>query len=160
MPVSTPTASPNCSISPPKPEISYQSNANIASSNTMPPIAAPISPVLSLLSSIDSSSGGWSNLAIRTGPYLAVGGGLQRVAEEHRDGHRADATGDGRDGTCPRRGRLEVDVADKPVVGAVHADVDHRRALLDHLARDQARPAHRRDQHVRAAANGGEVTRA
>ena len=33
---------------------------------------------------------------------------------------------------------------DEAVVGAVHADVDHGRARLDHVARDQARPARRR----------------
>ena len=52
---------------------------------------------------------------------------------------------------------VEVDVADEPVVGAVGADVDHRRARLHHLGADQARRADRGDEDVGARADRGEV---
>src|SRR5262249_5443283 len=82
-----------------------------------------------------------------TGRRLALGGyagcrllearGLQRVHQEHGDRHRADTARHGR----YRRGLVlhgvEVDVADKAVVGAVNPDVDHDRALADVLGADQ-----------------------
>ena len=55
---------------------------------------------------------------------------------------------------------VEVDVADQPVVGAVDADVDHRRALLDPVALHHPRAPDRGDEHVGAAAHVGQVARA
>ena len=49
--------------------------------------------------------------------------------------------------------RVEVDVADEAVVGAVDADVDHGRARLDPVALDHPRAADRGDEHVGAAAD-------
>ena len=67
--------------------------------------------------------------------------------------------GTGRDRAGHLGHRLEVDVADQAVVGAVRADVDHRRARLHHLGGHQARRADGRDQDVGARADRGEVAR-
>ena len=93
------------------------------------------------------------------GPRHALGlGGLERVAEQHRDRHRPDATrhrGD-QPGDLGRRG--ELDVADQAGVGAVDADVDHGRARLDPAALDHLRAPDGGDQHVGAAAHRVQVT--
>ena len=86
---------------------------------------------------------------------------LERVAQQHRDRHRADAAGHRRD--QPRRARPRASKStspSRPCVGAVDADVDHHRALLDPVALDEAGPADGGDQHVGAAADLGEVARA
>ena len=48
----------------------------------------------------------------------------------------------------------------EPVVGAVHADVDHRGARLDPVGADQPRHADGGDQHVGARADRRQVARA
>ena len=75
----------------------------------------------------------------------AVAGRLDRVPQEHRDRHRPDAARDGRHQRRPL-GRVGIDVAAQAGLGAVHADVDHARAGLDHVGRDDsglARPRRR-----------------
>src|SRR4051812_4597311 len=131
----------------------YQSTKNSAISSRMPPTAATSSPRLSLPMSI--------------GPILLDGsdrylhpGRLQRVLEEHRDSHRADAARDRRDGPGALHGRLEVDSADDAALGPGRPDVDHGGAGFDHLARDQSRLPHGRHQHVPAAADLSQVARA
>ena len=69
-------------------------------------------------------------------------------------GHRRDRA---RDLDRPRRSRRRRTSA---VVGAVHADVDDRRAGLDPVAADHPRAADGGDQDVGAAADRGEVARA
>ena len=85
--------------------------------------------------------------------------GLERVAQQHRDRHRPDAAGHGRD----RRGHLgdglEVDVADEAALVArllrrqpVHADVDHDRPGRDEARRSiMPRAPDGRDQDRRRA---------
>ena len=46
--------------------------------------------------------------------------------------------------------RLEVDVAHQPLVGAVHADVDHGRPLADHVAASRGAAARRRPRATSA----------
>ena len=46
---------------------------------------------------------------------------------------------------------------DEPLVGAVHADVDHRGAWLHHVGRDERRDADRGDEHVGVAGVPREV---
>ena len=65
--------------------------------------------------------------------------GLQRVAQQHGDGHRADSARDRGDQPRALARALELDVADQPVVGAVDADVDDGRALLDPVAAGSSR---------------------
>ena len=89
-------------------------------------------------------------------PYaLLRGAALGRqdgVAQEHGNGHRTDAAGDGRDPAGARERRAVVHVADEFALGrAVDADIDHRRTGLDHVAADGQRLAHGCDQHVGAA---------
>ena len=71
----------------------------------------------------------------------AAARGLQRVVEEHGDGHGADAAGDGGDEGGHLAHAVEVDVPDEALalgaVGvrdAVDADVDDDGAWADHLA--------------------------
>ena len=88
----------------------------------------------------------------RAATALAQFGGAQRVGEQRRDGHRADASGNRGD---PRRAllhRVEVDVADELAVGApVDADVDHDGAGLDPVALDELRRGPRRPRRCRPA---------
>src|SRR4051812_46396648 len=59
------------------------------------------------------------------GRTSAAGAGrAKRVGEQHRDRHRPPPAWNRRDRSSNLGGRLEVDVADEAVVGAVHADVD------------------------------------
>ena len=53
--------------------------------------------------------------------------------------------------------RLEVHIADEPVVGAVDADVDHGRAGLDPVAPDHLGTADGGDQHVGPTADLGQI---
>src|SRR4051812_48840275 len=84
---------------------------------------------------------------------------LHRVREQHRDRHRADAAGHRRDRGGLLSHRLEVDVTDETVLGAIRADVDHDDALANHLCRDELRPPDGGNEHVRPAADLREVAR-
>ena len=77
--------------------------------------------------------------------------GEHRVAQQARDRHRPDASGDRRDRARALRRGGEVDVADEPALEPVDADVDHDRARLDPVALDHLRAADRGDQHIGAA---------
>ena len=80
--------------------------------------------------------------------------------QQHGHRQQADAAGDGRDLAGHFLDGLEVHVADQPVVGAVHAHVDHHGARLDHVGRDELRPADGHDQDVGLARDRGQVARA
>src|SRR3954447_12200298 len=140
-------------FAPPPP--GYQSR-NSDTSSTTPAIPAIHSPWRSLRRSIAPGS-----VALRPArdPRLHAGG-RERVLEQHRDRHLADTAGHRRDRARLRLDGLEVDVALETVVGAVHADVDHRHAVLHHLSGHELGHADGRDDHVCAATRGGEVARA
>src|SRR4051794_2437022 len=84
-------------------------------------------------------------------------GGLHRVHQQHRDRHRADATGDGSDRARLLDNGVEVHIPYQPVVGAVDADVDDDGAVADHLGRHQLRAADCCNEHVGTAAHVREV---
>src|SRR5690348_16807634 len=69
------------------------------------------------------------------------------VLQDHRDRHRADAPGHRRH-VAGDLHRARVDVAEEAVVGAVHADVDHRRAGLDHVGTDEVKLPDGSDEDV------------
>src|SRR3954447_10321460 len=137
------------------PDAEYQSRKSDTNSAT-PAVAAIHSPWRSLRRSIAPGS-----VALRPArdPRLHAGG-RKRVLQQHRDRHLADAAGHRSDRPRLRLDRLEVDVALEAVVGAVHADVDHRHAVLHHLSGHELGHADGRDDHVCAATRGGEVARA
>ena len=120
-----------------------RTTAGTASRAAPPPPAAAIhSPARSLLTPPPSAAACSvlrSSIAIVIGP-TPPGTGVIAPARSHR--------------------RVEVDVADEAVVGAVDADVDHDRARLDPVALDHPVAADGGDQHVGAAADLGEVARA
>src|SRR4051794_25686312 len=77
---------------------------------------------------------------------IALGRGHRRfegVAQEHRDRHRADAAGHGRDQRRALDGGFELYVAGELLGRAVHAHVDHHGAFLDPVALDHLRHADR-----------------
>ena len=93
-------------------------------------------------------------------------GGAEGVAEEHGDGHGADAAGDGGDPTGDFGDFIEVDVADgffgdfAEGVGdfdAVDADVDDHRARFDVVGAKEVGLADGDDDDVGVAGVGGGV---
>src|SRR5918996_677695 len=83
---------------------------------------------------------------------------FERVREQHRDRHRPHASRHGGDRPGDFAHRLEGDVADQAVFGAIRAHVDHGRAGLYHLGTDQPRRTHGGDEHVGAAADLRQVS--
>jgi hypothetical protein len=90
--------------------------------------------------------------------------GADGVAQEHRDGHRADAAGVGGDGSGDLADCLKIDIADEAIavfrgriVDAVHANIDDDRARLDHVGLDEERLAHGGDNDVGASAMVGDI---
>ena len=83
--------------------------------------------------------------------------GCEGVAQEHRDRHRTDAARNRRhQARDVETGR--VDVSDElALVRAVDADVDHRRARLHHVRRDEAAAPDGRDEDVRLGACATEI---
>src|ERR1700730_17921119 len=81
-----------------------------------------------------------------------------RVLQNHGNRHGADAAGNGRH-IRRKLPRVRVDVAEKAVIGAVHADVDHGRAGLHHVGTDDVEVPDRGDQNVRAEGVTLEVDR-
>ena len=80
---------------------------------------------------------------------------LQRVDEQHRTRHRADAAGHGGDpgGHFAYTGEVDV-TAELPFVVGVHADVDDDGAGLDVLTAHEPGPAHGDDEDVGVEALG------
>ena len=82
-------------------------------------------------------------------------GSVDNIFHEHGDGQETDAAGDRRDGTGDIFDGLEVDVTDELLRrDAVDADIDDRRAGLDHVSRDEVRAADCRDEDVRLVTAG------
>ena len=74
----------------------------------------------------------------------------QSVFEQHCDGHRSNAAGNGGDGRGDGLDRCKVDVARQlAVLAAVHADVDDDRARLDHICGHEIGASDRDDQNIR-----------
>mmetsp|Transcript_12612 Transcript_12612/g.36075 ORF Transcript_12612/g.36075 Transcript_12612/m.36075 type:complete len:257 (-) Transcript_12612:343-1113(-) len=96
-----------------------------------------------------------------------LGGTVNRVPQQHGDGHGSDAARHRRNiGRLPAR-LLEVDVSHEPVaplgariVHRIDANVNHRRALLDPGAVHHLSPAARRDNDVRLPADLRPIGRA
>ena len=87
-------------------------------------------------------------------------GCCQSVEHQHADGHRTNATGDGRDETAKRGNFDELNVTAKAetfrAAGVGHAGrayVDYGRAGFYHFSRDKFRSAYGGYQYVGAAAN-------
>jgi hypothetical protein len=54
--------------------------------------------------------------------------------QQHRNGHRANSTGNWRDGGSHLANRLEIHIANKLTVGqAIHTDIDHNSPWFDHV---------------------------
>src|SRR5215469_4364405 len=71
-------------------------------------------------------------------PPGAQAGGIDRVREQHRDGHGAQSTGNGRDPAGAGRGRGKLDITDQRTAGgAVDADVEHRGSGANPLSGDE-----------------------
>ena len=146
MPTETLDVRPPTDVVPPA---AYQSR-NITTSSATPPAAA-----------IHVARAQAAQL--HAAPPRAAGGGLrrqQRVAQQHRDRHRADAAGDRRDQPGALARGLEVDVADSPASVRLIPTSITVGARLDPVAPDQARAPDGGDEHVGAAADLGEVARA
>ena len=109
-------------------------------------------------------------------------GGAQRVSHQHRDGQRANATGNRRQ-CAGDLGDLRMHVADehrpfrseqrqsrvtfvKQLPGdrcvghLVHSDINDRGARFDKLCGDESGFPHSGDENIRAAAHLGQVWRA
>ena len=102
----------------------------------------------------------------RGGSVICLGEfeGAEGVVHEHRDGHGADAAGDG--GEVARLGGdgVVIGITDEAVAAlcfgifdAVDADVDDGGAVLDHLGGEEMGAPDRGDDEVGLAGNGGEV---
>src|SRR5581483_955796 len=86
------------------------------------------------------------------------------VLHEHGDGHRADAAGIGRDPSSHRADSGKINVADEAraafggrIGDAIHADIDHDRAFLDHVCFDKFRRPESGNKNVRPSAVGRHV---
>src|SRR5688572_24445045 len=85
--------------------------------------------------------------------------GANEMLEQDRIGHRADATGHGRDGSRDAQRRVEIDVAYHATAHDVDADIDDERAGMEHLAIDQAGRARGTDDDLGTGNLSREVTR-
>src|SRR6476661_6601146 len=158
---------------------------NMIRISAIPEPPAIFSPCVSLLRSIDAPSGGRvqlgsardgrsspttkadcaaqpirrvSRIARQTGRSAPAGfGGQDRVLKQHRDRHRAHPAGHRSDRAGHLQGGLEIDVADQAVLGAIHADVDHRCARLDPVRLHETRRADGGHQDVGAMADAGQI---
>ena len=86
---------------------------------------------------------------------------------QHGDGHRANASRDGRDGAALWSNFVEGDIADEPaafgrgrVVDPVDANVDHGGAFLHEIGGDKSGFTDGGDEDVRRSADLGDVFRA
>ena len=85
---------------------------------------------------------------------------LDSVFHKHRDGHRADAAGNGSDRAGNARGGFKVHIsAELAFLVSVHTDVDNDRAFFYHIACDEFCLADRGNQNVRPACDLREIFR-
>src|SRR5439155_26198790 len=99
----------------------------------------------------ESSSDEWE--CKRAAP---IAGRPHGVLEQACDRYRADPAWDGSQKSGDARD-VRLDVAEELVVCAVHPDVDHGSALLDHVPGDQAELPDRRDEDVGIQCVAGQV---
>ena len=88
-------------------------------------------------------------------------GGQQGVLHEHSAGHGTNAAGNRSDGGCDLLNILKVHVAAQ-LLGfliPVDADVDDRRARLDHIGLDELRPADSRDENIGVSGDFSQILR-
>ena len=83
--------------------------------------------------------------------------GGKRVAQEHGNRQRADASRNGRNGRGDLPDSREIDVADELAVDAIDANIDDDSTDLDHVGGDQPRLPDGSDQNVRFARNASEI---
>ena len=79
--------------------------------------------------------------------------------EQHRPGHRADASWDGGDPGRPRLDLIEAHVPDEPLFFAMYADIDDDRALPNVLGPDHLPLAGGDDEDVSPPGDLGKVPR-
>ena len=86
--------------------------------------------------------------------------GRDRVVEQHRPGHRADAPWDGGDPGRFRLDLVEADIPDEPpFFFAVYADIDDDRSLTDVLGPDHLPLAGGDDEDISPPGDLGKVPR-
>src|SRR5687768_2098312 len=84
--------------------------------------------------------------------------GHDRVVEQHRPGHRADASRDGGDPGRPRLDLIEAHVPDEPTFFfAVYTDINDNRSLPDVLGPDHLPLAGGDDEDVSPPGDPGKV---
>src|SRR6516164_757440 len=82
---------------------------------------------------------------------FAKTGGIHRIGKQHRDGHRAETAGYGRDPAGAVRRGAETYVPDQLAAGqAIDAYVEYRRTRADPFARNEVRLADGRDDNFGA----------
>src|SRR5207248_5831319 len=86
----------------------------------------------------------------------SVAGRSHGVFEQACDRHRPDAARDGSE-ECGDIRNVRLDVAEEPLVRAVHPDVDHGSALLDHVRGDQIELPDGDEEDVRIERVAGQV---
>lgn len=110
---------------------------------------------------VHQQAGGSPAASRRFFDAVAAAGGGERVLEQTRDGHGADAARHGRDPARVLHRLLEADVAHEPGLLArrhpVDADVDHRGARFDPVSPDHPGTADRGDQNIRFPGLGRKV---
>ena len=87
-------------------------------------------------------------------------GGLEGVVEENRHRHRADAARHRSDLRGDFAGSRKINVADKPVVSAIDADIDHDCPRFEVRSVKEIRLSDGGDDNVSRFGVGGEVLRA
>src|SRR5207245_7713360 len=100
-----------------------------------------------------SSGSPWAGTWSPTAAYLS----LVRVLDQHGAGHRSDSSGI----RCqPTRDLVDAgpEIAHLAPALPVGADVDHRRARLDHLLADQVGPSSRRHEDIGSSSVTREVS--
>src|SRR5260221_4334741 len=126
----TKTSSPPSRSMKPKP-FSFENHFTVPSANCVPPCKnndGAMPPTDD--ERPDCNSGYAGNKA---SPRTRGGG---RVLQDHGDRHWPDAAGDRRH-EGRELGSARIDVAEEPVLGPVHADVDHGRPGLHHVGADE-----------------------
>lgn len=84
---------------------------------------------------------------------------LDGIFQEHGDRHRSDSAGNGRNRSRDVLNSWKIDIAGHfSVVTTVDADIDDGRTGFDEISGDESGPADRRDQDIRLAAQGRQIT--